>query len=234
MVPDYRGAGQSSKPESGYTKTVMAEDFVQLLDYLSVSEPIHVIGHDIGGMIAYAFASRHPERTASVNWGECPLPGTTSFEEDWTIHATQQFHFHFHNVPELPEALVSGREQIYLEHFYNKNGYNEAAISGEDRAHYANEYKRQGAMHSGFEVYRAFLEDAEENQQWLADHGKSKVKTLGLSGMASRHAEASEKMMGEVHEPSTYKVVKVEYSGHYIAEENPEGFIKAALDFIQG
>lgn len=211
----------------------MAEDIVQLLDELSISEPVHIVGHDIGGMIAYAFASRYPDRTASVTWGECPLPGTTAFDEDWTINGVQQFHFHFHNVPDLPEALVSGKEEIYLDHFFSKISYNRSAISREDLKHYADSYKQPGAMHCGFEVYRAFLQDAEENRQWIGEHGKCRVKALGLSGAESRHAEAAEKMMGESHEPSTFRVAKVENSGHWVAEENPEGFVTIVLDFIK-
>lgn len=233
IVPDYRGAGLSSKPDSSFTKTAMAEDIIQLLDHLSIAEPVHIIGHDIGGMIAYAFASRHPERSASVIWGECPLPGTTAFEDDWTTHATQQFHFHFHNVPDLPEALVTGREEIYLEHFYNKIGHNKEAISRDDLAHYAAEYKRPGSMHCAFEVYRAFLDDAKENRLWVLEHGRCRVKALGLSGGKSRHAEAAQTMMSEVHEPSTYRVAEVDNSGHWIAEENPEGFVRTVLEFIE-
>src|SRR4051794_36239681 len=113
VAPDYRGAGLSSKPKADFRKSTMANDIALLLDYLQVDEAVHVVGHDIGGMIAYAFATRHAERTKSLVWGECPLPGTTAYEEDRTIHGVQQFHFFFHSIPDLPEALVTGHEELY-------------------------------------------------------------------------------------------------------------------------
>lgn len=77
LAPDYRGAGYSSKPRDmlGYRKSVLAADLISLLDALKVDR-VHVVGHDIGGMVAHSFASRYPERTTSVMWGECPQPGT--------------------------------------------------------------------------------------------------------------------------------------------------------------
>jgi pimeloyl-ACP methyl ester carboxylesterase len=82
LAPDYRGAGRSSKPLTGFTKFTMAHDLVRLLDALGIDEKVHVVGQDIGGMIAFAMAARHPSRVASVNWGECPLPGTSVHEEE--------------------------------------------------------------------------------------------------------------------------------------------------------
>ncbi|CAJ2510040.1 Uu.00g059400.m01.CDS01 [Anthostomella pinea] len=76
IAPDCRGAGASSKPPDGFTKTTMTQDLVRLLDVLGVTEPVHVVGHDIGGMIAYDMAARYSSRVASVNWGECPLRET--------------------------------------------------------------------------------------------------------------------------------------------------------------
>lgn len=80
IAPDYRGAGYSSKPRGldGYRKSVIAADLVVLLDKMKV-EKVHLVGHDIGGMIAHSFASRYPERTISVMWGECPQPGSKAY-----------------------------------------------------------------------------------------------------------------------------------------------------------
>jgi pimeloyl-ACP methyl ester carboxylesterase len=82
IAPDYRGAGFSSKPRdlAGYRKSVMAGDIVSLLDVLGVDK-VHVVGHDIGGMVAHSFATRYEGRTRSVMWGECPQPGTEVYGE---------------------------------------------------------------------------------------------------------------------------------------------------------
>ncbi|KAK2775871.1 alpha beta hydrolase fold protein [Colletotrichum kahawae] len=224
--------GLSSKPDGDFRKTTMANDIVLLLYHLSITEPVHMVGHDIGGMIAYAFATRHAERTASLIWGECPLPGTKAHEEDRTIHGVQQFHFLFHSVPDLPEALVSGREELYLSHFFDKVSYNRSVISQADLEYYASMYSRPGALRCAFGVYRAFLADAEENLAWIEKHGKCKVRSLGLSGGNWRHKHAAADMFKEAHEEGTIEARELPESGHYVAEENPEGFVEVVLGFI--
>lgn len=211
----------------------MASDIVALLDHLDIKEPVHIAGHDIGGMVAYALASRHPGRVKSLNWGECPLPGTAVYYRDRMDNAIQQFHFIFHCVPGLPEQLVSGERQvrIYLEHFFHKIIFNRDAITAEDIDYYVREYCRDDAMRCGFEVYRAFLLDAKENEQWWRENGKCGVPTLGLSGEESRHAAQAEEMFGEVHEKGTYELAVINDAGHYVAEENPEGFARVVVNF---
>ncbi|KAI1073393.1 soluble epoxide hydrolase [Whalleya microplaca] len=233
LAPDYRGAGASSKPASGFTKFGMARDLVRLLTILEIHEPVHVVGHDIGGMVAFAMAAKHPSRVASVNWGECPLPGTSVYTEDRTTHAVQQFHFIFHSVPDLPLALVAGRERIYLSHFFQKIIYNTAAIQPEDLDHYVRAYEQPGAMRCAFEVYRAFEQDAKDFKEWVSDYGKLGVPALCLSGAKSRHLENARRMFAEVHQEGTYKIASVPDSAHYIAEENPEGFVSETLRFIE-
>ncbi|TDZ14555.1 Epoxide hydrolase 4 [Colletotrichum orbiculare MAFF 240422] len=207
-------------------------DLAELLDHLGITEPIHVVGHDIGGMNAYAFATRHEHRTASVVWGECPLPGTTAHEEDRTVNCVQQFHFLFHSVPDLPEALLTGREEMYLSHLFDKLTHNRSAISEQDLREYVSMYRRPGALRCAFEVYRAFLADAEGNRAWVAERRKCRIPTLGLSGGESRHKMAAPKTLSEVHVENAYRVAEVPGSGHYVAEENPEGFVKAISDLI--
>lgn len=113
IAPDYRGAGHSSKPHNptGYHKVTMAADLHTLVrDHLGIKEPVHVVGHDIGGMIAHAYAARFPEDTASVIWGECPLPGTGAYERG--KNGAEVWHFTFHWQGDLPEALTVGRERL--------------------------------------------------------------------------------------------------------------------------
>ncbi|XXG98772.1 hypothetical protein Hte_005102 [Hypoxylon texense] len=233
LAPDYRGAGGSSKPATGFTKSIMARDLVRLLDALGIHEPVHVIGHDIGGMIAFAMAAKHPSRVASLNWGECPLPGTSTYAEDRTTHAVQQFHFIFHCVSDLALALVAGRERIYLSHFFQKIAYNTAAIQSEDLDHYVQCYEQPGAMRCAFEVYRMFEQDAIECKEWIASYGKLSLPAVCLSGGKSRHLDAAGKMAAEVHQEGTCEIVTVSDAAHYIAEENPEGFVEEALRLIE-
>jgi pimeloyl-ACP methyl ester carboxylesterase len=82
IAPDYRGAGHSSRLRSGFDKVTIARDHYKLLtEHLGIKEKVHVVGHDIGGMIAHAFASRYADNCASIAWGECPIPGSKVYEE---------------------------------------------------------------------------------------------------------------------------------------------------------
>ena len=186
------------------------------------------IGHDIGGMIAYAYASRYPDAVASCAWGECPLPGTQQYEH--LKHSPGCWHFTLHNVYDLPEALTQGRERIYLQHFYERLSVTPGAITEADVDVYTAHYSKAGAMRAGFDVYRAFEEDAEENREWIKEKGKCLVPALALSGSESFLAPGAGDMLKEVHE--SVEVEEVEGSGHWIAEERPEGFVKAVLGWV--
>ncbi|KAI4923116.1 uncharacterized protein J4E92_007869 [Alternaria infectoria] len=229
IAPDYRGAGQSSKPLTGYQKTQMAEDLrILVQEHFGINEKINVVGHDIGGMIAFAYASRYPADVASVIWGECPLPGTSCYEN---VKGTPDvFHFVFHQVPDLPEFLIAGKEREYLKHFFDKISCNSAAISPTDLEHYALAYSQPGAIRAGLEVYRAFEKDAEENRNWVAEHGKVKVPSLLMNGEKFMLAQAAEGMAKEYHKGA--EMVTIEEAAHYIAEENPEAFVKGVLEFV--
>ncbi|KAF3035945.1 hypothetical protein E8E12_005769 [Didymella heteroderae] len=220
IAPDYRGAGLSSKPSTGYTKTQMGEDLrILVQDYLGIKEKIHVVGHDIGGMIAYAYASRYADDVASV----------VCYEE---VKATPAlFHFVFHQILDLPEALIAGKEREYITQFYNKLAYNSTGITKEDVDVYTLAFSRPGAIRCGLEVYRSFEKDAMENRKWLQDHGKLKVPSLLLMGAKSGLGVLAEAMVREAHDVA--EVLQVEASGHWVAEENPEGFVKRVLDFVE-
>lgn len=233
IVPDYGGAGNSSKPlDQDFRKTTMAADIVQLLDHLNIKDPVHIVGHDIGGMIAFALASRHPERVRSVCWGECPLPGSEMYRKARTENAVQYFHFIFHCESDLAEALVSGREKVYVQHFFNKLCHNLDAISADDVDLYADAYAQPGAMRCALSVYRTFETDAMENVAWVKDNGKCSVPTMVLSGEFSPLRNGADAMAAEVTEHGAVEAGVVEGASHYLAEENPNGFANTVLQFV--
>lgn len=210
----------------------MAADMLALLDTLAITEPVHVLGHDIGGMIAFALASRHHERVRSICWGECPLPGTSAYERSKTEDAVQFFHFIFHSVADLPEALVAGRERVYVSHFLNKITHNLGAFSEADVDFYGEAYAQPGAMRCAFGVYRAFERDAEENREWVGREGKCKVPSMILSGEKSRHRVDAQEMVLEVTERELVQEDVVEGAAHYLAEESPGGLVEVVLPFL--
>lgn len=180
---------------------------------LGISQRIHVVGHDIGGMVAYAYASRYSSSVASIVWGECPLPGTSAYQQD--LGTKEQWHFIFHCVPDLAETS-------YLNFFFDNKCYNWTAIRSDDVAVYLDTYKRPGAMRAAFEIYRTFESDKDENVEWLKKHGRCTVPSLVLSGDRSRHAAKAKAMVNEVFE--TAEVAEATDSAHYVAEENSSRF----------
>ncbi|KAF2136493.1 uncharacterized protein K452DRAFT_292341 [Aplosporella prunicola CBS 121167] len=230
IAADYRGAGRSSHPHGDFTKVTMAADLAELVhEHLGVTERVHVVGHDIGAMVAHAYAARLPGRVQSVALGECPLPGTAAYERDKRMPA--QFHFVFHSVGDLPEALTAGRERIYLRHFFDKLAYNALAIPDTALDHYARDYEQPGAMRCAFGLYRYFEADAHDNADCRRRNGKCRVPALALSGEFSRHAADAQDMLREMYE--SVDVAEVRASGHYVAEENPADFVDKLLAFVR-
>lgn len=231
IAPDYRGAGYSSKPASGYTKKQISEDLYKLVtEHLGIEDKIHLVGHDIGGMITHAYVAQHPDAVASVIWGECPLPGSSNYDN--TKHSRMLWHFDFHSTPEISVALVEGKERMYIKHFYDRLAQNPGVFTQEDLDFYASQYSMPGAIRVAFDTYANFENDAEDNRQWREKNGKVKVRSMVLNGggtfISPKEAEG---MAREFYEDVT--VGTVEGSGHWIAEEQPEAFIRHILDFVK-
>ena len=168
IAPDLRGAGGSGKPPAGYDKKTMAEDIRGLVQALGIREPITLVGHDIGLMVAYAYAAQHPTEVGRLVLMDAFLPGVGEWRDVWLMR--DLWHFHFHG--ETPEALVAGRERVYFEHFWNDFAADRTkSVSEEDRRAYAASYAQPGGMHSGFEYFKAFERDARE----FAELAKTKL-----------------------------------------------------------
>ncbi|KAK4626084.1 Soluble epoxide hydrolase [Fulvia fulva] len=230
IAPDYRGAGASSKPWNGYTKEVMAQDLHTLVHKIGVKEKIHLVGHDIGGMIAHAYTQQFPCSVASLCWGECPLPGTPFYHT--MKNSLLLWHFTFHRVPDLPETLIAGREKLYLKHFYDRQAQNPDAISAHDLDVYGNAFAAPGALRAGLNVYRAFEQDGEDNVARVQSSGKSKVRCLSLWGDSSfADEEAAKEMSGQFYEDVQFE--QIEGCGHWIAEEKPGEFVENLVRWFE-
>jgi len=224
IAPDLRGLGLSSKPPSGFTKMNQAEDIAGVIDRLKVDHA-DIVAHDIGNMVAFAFAEKHPERVRKMVLIDAPVPGIGPWEQ--IIQNPLLWHFRFGG-PDM-ERLVAGRERIYLDRFWNDFSADPKHFTEASRDHYAELYALPGAMHSGFEQFHAFDQDAVDNRAWIAAHGKLKTPMLALGGeksfgtrMAIVMKAGDENVTGGV----------VPGSGHWIMEENPSETIKLVRDFL--
>jgi pimeloyl-ACP methyl ester carboxylesterase len=144
--PDLRGFDQSSKPDAGYDKKTMAQDIHALAVSLGFRQ-VRVVGHDIGLMVAYAYAAQYPTEVGRLVLMDAFLPGVGDWQSVWLLR--DLWHFHFYG--EVPLKLVAGRERIYLEHFWNDFAADpKHSVPEADRRFYAAAYARPGGMRAGF------------------------------------------------------------------------------------
>jgi pimeloyl-ACP methyl ester carboxylesterase len=128
---DLHGIGGSTATAGGYDAANMAEDVHQLVEHLHL-EHVYVVGHDIGGMVAYAFARRYPETCRGVMLLDAPVPGFGPWD---AVKANPIiWHIHFQQTPDLPERLIAGREAIYLRHFLDSDTFSDADVARYARA----------------------------------------------------------------------------------------------------
>lgn len=224
IVPDLRGLGLSSKPKSGFDKKTQAEDVAGVLDKLGVTEA-DLVTHDIGNMVGFAFAMQHPNRVRRFVLIDAPVPGVGPWEE--VLKSPLLWHFRFGG-PDM-ERLVAGRERIYLDRFWNDFSADPKHFDEASREHYAKLYALPGAMHSGFEQFHAFDQDAIDNRAMLAAKGKLKMPVLAIGGEKSFSSQ-----MAVVMQAGASNVTEgiVPGSGHWIMEENPEATVKLVRNFL--
>jgi pimeloyl-ACP methyl ester carboxylesterase len=224
IVPDMRGVGGSEKAADGYLKTNMAKDIHELVGTIS-KEPVTVVGHDIGLMVAYAYAAQYPADTQKVALMDAFLPGIGN----WTNMFLLRDLWHFHFFGETPEKLVQGRERTYFEHFWNDFAADKTkSIKEADRKLYAAAYAQPGGIRAGFQYFKTFPQDAEQ----FAELGKTKL-TMPMLVLAGEKS-GGEFLINQaklVADQVDGRIIKG--SGHWIMEEAPEQTIPALLNFIQ-
>ena len=223
VVPDLRGMGLSSHPEAGYDKKTQARDIAQVLDRLKIDKAA-LVTHDIGNMVGYAFAALFPARVTRWIIIDAPLPGIGPWDE--ITRSPALWHFNFRG-PDV-ERLVKGRERIYLDRFWNELSANPKKIDEATRRHYAQLYGRPGAMHSAFNQFAAFAQDAVDNKE-LAQKGKLGMPVLALGADHSFGTQMAE-IMRLVATDVTPGVIAD--SGHWVMEEQPEQTAAAIVKFI--
>ncbi|CAB3784437.1 Soluble epoxide hydrolase [Paraburkholderia ultramafica] len=225
LAPDLRGLGDTAKPAAGYEKANIAEDIHALVAQLHLGSEVNVVGHDMGGMVAYAYAAQHPDDVRSVAILDVPLPGIEPWDQ--IVQMPRTWHFRFYAVQDLPEMLIAGRELAYLKWFHNSEAVNSRAFTNEVEETYTREYAMPGALRAGFEYYRAFPADARQNQAF-AQH-KLTMPVLGIGGAGSLGPIVGEELR---HVALDVQSVQIDGAGHWVAEEQPETVTDALLKFL--
>lgn len=222
IAPDLRGLGLSSKPDTGYDKATQAQDIRTVLQTLGAGRT-EIVAHDIGNMVAYAYAAQYGKDTGKLVVIDAPLPGIGPWEQ--ILRNPLLWHFNFRG-PDA-ERLVAGRERIYLDRFWNEFSADPAKFGEAARVFYAARYAQPGGMRAGFAQFAAFAQDEIDNKRFAETKLAMPVlalggeKSFGLTMAAVMRFAASDVTEGIV--PN---------AGHWIMEENPDATVALVTKFL--
>jgi len=223
VVPDLRGMGRSSRPAGGYDKKTQAADIravVMALGYDRAS----VVSHDIGIMVAYAYAALYPDKVERLVVMDAPLPGVAPWDE--IVRNPALWHFSFRG-PDA-ERLVQGRERIYLDRIWNDFSGDPGKPDEATRTFYAAQYAQPGAMRAGFAQFAAFSQDVEDNK--VFQRTKLTMPVLAVGGEKSFGATEAVVMRNVA---INVREAVVPDAGHWLMEESPAYTITLIRDFLK-
>jgi pimeloyl-ACP methyl ester carboxylesterase len=234
IIVDLRGMGTSGKPESGYDKKTMAKDIFGLIQELGLSK-VHIMGHDIGGMVAMSFASNYPELTEkliildgshpSEGMMQMPLiPAPGTFEEKMDGNMPYAWWMGFNQVKGLPEKILEGRFQFLLEWLFNYVMIDESKMSSFERAVYAYHYNDVESIRASNAWYQSFTQDIEDAKTY-------KQLTMPVLGIGS-YISYNYMKMGLPYVAKDVSVIGILDSGHYLYEEQPQQVLDAVASFL--
>lgn len=226
IAPDLRGIGGTSAPAQDWRKETLARDIHAFIRALKIESPV-LAGHDIGGMVAYAYARLFPSTVGGVAILDVPIPGLAPW--DAIASSTHAWHFDFHAQVPLAEALVSGREATYFRYFINRVGKHPAAISDEAVRTYAAAYGTPERLSAGFGFYRTFPADS---AFFAAQRDRLDLPLLLVAADNSLGA-GLHTLAGSLraHGAQYLRTVVIPDSGHWVAEEQPQATAGALARF---
>jgi pimeloyl-ACP methyl ester carboxylesterase len=223
---DLPGIGRSSGDATNGSKRELADMIHRLVQTMDLTD-VTIVGHDVGGMIAYSYLRAYEDLAAAVIM-DVVLPGVDPWEE--VLRNPYLWHFAMHSIPDLPELLVQGHQAAYFDYFYLLAA-DPSKITPEARKAYVEAYRTDSCLTAGFNWYRAFASDAADNQ--AASRGKVTSTVLYLRG---------EREMGDIRAYvagfEAAGVPHVEHglvpgAGHFTQEEAPNATWQLIAKFLR-
>src|SRR5712672_3576743 len=222
VVPDLRGIGRSSKPADGYDKKTQAKDIRAVVTALGYDKT-SVVAHDIGNMVAYAYAAIYPDKVERLVVMDAPIPGIDPWSE--ILQNPGVWHFNFHG-PDA-ERLVAGRERIYFDRIWNDFTADPGKPDEDTRNFFAATYAQPGGMRAGFAQFTAFSQDAKDNE--VFERRKLTMPVLAVGGERSFGSLQAVIMR---HVAKNVREVIVAGSGHWLMEERPAETVALIRNFL--
>lgn len=232
IAVDMRGYGESEVTEGGYDAAQSAKDVHQLLTQLGLNNGVQVVAHDIGEVVAYAYAAQFRSEVRSMAVLEAPIPDE-SFYHFPVLNADPNqptaWHFGLFQLP-LAEKLIAGHERVFIHDLMLEYvAGDKSPFTASDFDFYAHFLKEPGRLTAMLGAYRAFRTDVQQNKEFLAQ-GKLEMPILAISGersfgslIADQWREYAVNVEGHV----------LEGSGHFVTEERPEEVTALLQSFLK-
>ena len=226
IVPDLPGLGESrpAAPGATYDMASVARGLHALMGSLGVTRGA-VAGHDIGLMLAYAYAAQYPNEVTKLALMDAPIPGVGPWQQVLLMPGI--WHFHFNGT--YAEQLTAGRERIYLNRIWDDFAYHPERITEAERARTAASYAQPGNMHAGFSYFAGFDQDAVDNVAFAKTPLTMPVLALGgeksFGALMPQFARAV---------ATNVQTSVIPDSGHWVYDENPSATGAALAQFFAG
>lgn len=223
IAPDLPGIGDSSIPASGINMKDAAISIHSLVRSLGIQKA-RVVGHDIGLMVAYAYAAQFPSEVEKLVVMDAFLPGVEGWEPIYNNPSIWHFRF---NGPK-PEALVAGREAIYFSFFWDDLAADKnRSLPEADRKAYIEAYSRPGRMRAAWQYFVSWPQTAKD----FAELSRTKLTmpVLSIGGEKSLGKELGQQMKLVT---TNVLVIVLPDTGHWILEERPKETTDALVKFL--
>jgi pimeloyl-ACP methyl ester carboxylesterase len=222
VAPDMRGVGESGKPAGGYDKKNMAVDLHELMKKLGYNH-INLAGHDIGLMVAYAYAAQFPADVKKVALMDALLPG---IEPVWSQVRAQAWWFGFFGMPHSGE-IVAGKAGLFLTSFWPLVGYVKNSFTQAETNEFIRAYSVPGATTGAFNWFAAFPQDAKDNVELMKKKLPMPLLALGADHSAGSYLAAHCRLVA-----TNVKEVIIKGAGHWVVQEQTAQVQKGLLDFF--
>jgi pimeloyl-ACP methyl ester carboxylesterase len=223
IAPDLPGIGGSDIPKDGLDMTRAGARMHSLVKSLGVEKAV-VVGHDIGLMVAYAYAAQFPTETEKLVLMDAFLPGVDGWEDIYNNPTI--WHFRFNGA--TPEALVGGRERTYFEHFWNDFAADKTkSIPEADRRAYTTAYARRGRMRAAWAYFVSFQQAAKDFSELATT--KLTMPVLAIGGEKANGETLGKQVKLVATQASS---IVLPNTGHWVMEERPKETMEALMGFL--
>lgn len=222
IAPDLRGVGESDKPDGGYDKKTMATDMHELMKKLGYGN-INLAGHDIGLMVAYAYAAQFPTDVKKIALMDALLPG---IEPVWSQVSAGAWWFGFFGWP-ASGSIVAGKEKEFLTSFWPVVGHVKDPFTKQETDEFIRAYAVSGGTTGSFHWFGAFPQDGKDNVEFAKKKLPMPLLVMGGEYFAAAFLKEHSKLVA-----TNVSEVKIMGAGHWLVQEQTEQVQKGLLDFF--